>query len=413
MPKIKAFKGIHPNPTLVNQVVVSVENLSLQEAKNIRDTSPNSFVNMLVPKVENRFLMGSKTELAFKKINENFDDFLDKGILQKEPEPAIFVYQVKHYGFTQTGFWTLTAIDDYLNNTVKKHELTRADREQNLVDYLQHTGMDANPVLIAYQQDAFLTEILANTVKTDPLLRFSIDASQHSLWKISEETVIEKIVARFATLSSTYIADGHHRAAAASSYGIERRKYNLKHRGDEEYNFFSSVYMDAQQLHIFEFHRLVKDLGKWNLPQFLDKISEQFICTALPNGTSSYLPKQPREFGMYLAGNWYTLQSIKSVNSDNPVDDLDVSILQSEILEKILDIADPRTDARLSFAGGLTPLSELVQKVDEGFADLLFTLFPTSIEELFRVADAGEVMPPKSTWFEPKFLSGLLVHQLT
>ncbi|MFM6953368.1 MAG: DUF1015 domain-containing protein [Sphingobacteriaceae bacterium] len=413
MPGIKAFKGIHPSQSLVSQVVLSVENLSLSEAKSIRDKNPYSFVNMLVPKLENRFLMGSKTELAFKKINENFDDFLDKGILQKDEQAAIYVYRVSHYGFTQMGFWTLTAIDDYLNNTVKKHELTRAERERGLVDYLQHTGMDANPVLIAYPEDSVLTEILANTVKSVPLLDFSLDASQHGLWKITDEKVLTALIARFAALSSTYIADGHHRAAAASSYGIERRKYNLKHRGNEEYNFFSSVYMDAEQLRIFEFHRLVKDLGKLTISQFLEKISEQFTCRLLPSTEKNYVPSQARHFGLYIAGNWYELVSKKTEKSTNPVADLDVSILQTDALQGVLGISDPRTDSRLSFAGGLSSIEELVKKVDDGVYDILFTLYPTSIEELFTVADAGEVMPPKSTWFEPKFPSGLLVHQLS
>jgi len=412
MPTIKAFKGIHPSPSLVAQVVIPVENLLLADAKNIRDTNPYSFVNMLVPKVENRFLMGSKSELAFKKINENFDDFLDKGILEKDDKDAIYVYRVSHYGFTQTGFWTLTAIDDYLNNTVKKHELTRADREQNLVDYLQHTGMDANPVLITYPADDFLTEVLGKIIKTKPFLQFSLDAAEHSMWRITDEEILKIIIHSFTKLSTSYIADGHHRAAAASSYGIERRKYNLKHRGNEEYNFFSSVYMDADQLHIFEFHRLVKDLGKLKVSQFLDKISEKFTCKLLPS-TANYTPSKPRYFGLYIAGNWYELVSKKELNSENPVADLDVSIVQSDILDSILQISDPTTDSRLSFAGGLTPLEELVKKVDDGVFDILLTLYPTSISELFNVANAGEVMPPKSTWFEPKFPSGLLVHQLT
>lgn len=412
MPTIKAFKGIHPSQSLVAQVVIPVENLVLADAKTIRDTNPYSFVNMLVPKVDNRFLMGSKTELTYKKINENFDDFLDKGILQKDEKEAIYVYRVSHYGFTQTGFWTLTAIDDYLNNTVKKHELTRADREQYLVDYLQHTGMDANPVLITYPLDAILADILANIVKTDSLLHFKLDTAQHSIWKITDEVLLKRIINRFAELSATYIADGHHRAAAASSYGIERRKYNLKHRGNEEYNFFSSVYMDADQLRVFEFHRLVKDLGKLKISQFLEKISENFTCTLLPSN-ANFSPSKPRYFGLYIAGNWYELVSKKVLDSENPVDNLDVSIVQNDILDSILQISDSTTDTRLSFAGGLTPIEDLVKKVDDGVCDVLFTLYPTSIEELFRVADAGEVMPPKSTWFEPKFPSGLLVHQVS
>jgi uncharacterized protein (DUF1015 family) len=249
-------------------------------------------------------------------------------------------------------------------------------------------------------------------VKTDPILHFKLDTAQHSIWIITDDALLKSIIHRFSKLSASYIADGHHRAAAASSYGIERRKYNLKHRGNEEYNFFSSVYMDANQLHIFEFHRLVKDLGKLKIAQFLEKISDCFTYTLLP-GLASYRPSKPRHFGLYIAGNWYELVSKKVLDSENPVDNLDVTIVQNDILDSILQISDPTTDTRLSFAGGLTSIDELVKKVDDGVFDILFTLYPTGINELFTVANAGEVMPPKSTWFEPKFPSGLLVHQLS
>ncbi|MEY3678219.1 MAG: hypothetical protein RI924_360 [Bacteroidota bacterium] len=410
MPKIKAFKGIHPDQAYAADVVLEVENLDLSTARSIREVQHHSFVNMLVPKLDNRFLMGSKTELAFKKINENFEDFLEKGILVKDENPSVYVYQVQHLGCTQTGIWTVSSIDDYLNNTIKKHELTRAEREQGLIEYVQQTGIDANPVLITYEPDPEIDLLIADTVAKNPLLSFTKNGSIHTIWKIDDPLQLKTIIEAFSALKHTYIADGHHRAAAASTYGIECRKLNLKHTGNEEYNFFSSVYMSTDQLRIFEFHRLVKDLGKLSAQAFLDKLSANFDLLELKQ-VKEFKPAAIHEFGMYLAGKWFKL-NYKSSLSLNPVRDLDVSILQDRILTDLLQIKDPRTDSRLSFAGGLSPLSELMNRVDDGTFDVLFTLYPTSINELIAVANSGEVMPPKSTWFEPKFLSGLLIHQL-
>ncbi|MFM6975949.1 MAG: DUF1015 domain-containing protein [Sphingobacteriaceae bacterium] len=412
MPKIKAFKGIHPAQTHVDRVVLQVENLDIASAKRIRNQNPYSFVNMLVPKLENRFLMGSKTELAFKKINDNFDDYLEKGILLQDQQPAIYVYQVKHLGLTQAGFWTVTAIDDYLNNTIRKHELTRAEREKSLIDYVQQTGIDANPVLITYPTDETLSQIIKETLLKQPLLHFNRQDAEHCLWKIDDEAILNTITQAFARLKSTYIADGHHRAAAASSYGIERRKFNLKHTGNEEYNFFTSVYMPTDQIHIFEFHRLIKSLGKLSVNQLLKELEADFDLKELTN-IRVFKPGYMHQIGLYVASKWYELNYREpAVRPDNPVEKLDVSILQNRVLTRILQIKDPRTDPRLSFAGGITHIADLVKKVDDGEFDALFTLFPTSIEELIQVADAGEVMPPKSTWFEPKFQAGLLIHKV-
>jgi uncharacterized protein (DUF1015 family) len=410
MPKIKAFKGIHPDQAYAEQVVLQVENLDLDTARNIRNQNPLSYVHMLVPKLENRFLMGSKTELAFKKINENFDEFLEKGFFVRDEKPAIYIYRVNHLGFSQTGIWAVTAIDDYLNNTIKKHELTRAERERGLIDYVQQTGIDANPVLIAYEPDDAIEKIIAETVKQQPLLEINQAGAAHFLWKIDQEDQLKAITDAFAQMKSTYIADGHHRAAAASTYGIECRKLNLKHRGDEEYNFFTSVYMSTEQLRIFEFHRLVKDI-KCSVSEFMDQLKQVFAVEQLAD-VKVFKPQKQHQFGLYIADNWYALDLKTKISSDNPVQSLDVSILQDLVLRKMLKIQDPRTDKRLSFAGGLTPIEGLVKKVDDGEFDALFTLYPTSIQELIQVADAGEVMPPKSTWFEPKFLAGLLIHKV-
>lgn len=410
MPKIKAFSGIHPGQAYAGQVVIDLENLSLSEAKIIRQGNPYSYVNMLVPKLDNLFLMGSKNELAYKKINENFEDFQEKGVLVKDPLPAVYVYQISRAGLVQTGIWTITSIDDYLSNVVKKHELTRADRETSLINYLQQTGIDANPVLITYSAHPEIDQIIAETICTSPELNFKKEDSIHKLWKIDNEPTLNILISAFSRLPASYIADGHHRAAAASLLGIQRRKLNLKHKGNEEYNFFTSVYMTTDQLRIHGFNRLVKDLNGLSAFDLLKALEQNF---SIKESSGPVIPAKLHEFGMYLDGNWYLLLASPDIClGENPLAVLDVTILQDHILSTFLNIADPRTDPRISYTGGLQPLNDLISKVDRGEYAIAFTVYPTTIDQLIRVADEGEVMPPKSTWFEPKFQVGLLIHNI-
>lgn len=409
MPKIKPFSGIHPGKNFAGQVVLNLENLSLTEAKLIRQENPYSYVNMLVPKLDNFFLLGSRNELAFKKINENFEEFMEEGILVKDPEPSIYVYQINRDGLTQTGIWTTTSIDDYLNNVVRKHEHTRADREQSLIDYLQQTGIDANPVLITYKSVPEIEKILLETVAKEPDIIYTKENSEHKLWLITHKAIITSVINAFAALPSSYIADGHHRAAAASLYGIQRRKLNLKHKGDEEYNFFTSVYMSSDQLKIYGFNRLVKNLKGLSISEFLEKLKIDFNIIV---SDKVVMPVKRNEFGLYLGKKWFLLEFKQRLSTKSPVEELDVSILQEYIFSKILNISDPRTDPDIDFMAGPLPINDLINKVDQNEFALAFTLFPTSIDQLIRVADEGEVMPPKSTWFEPKFDVGLLIHHI-
>jgi uncharacterized protein (DUF1015 family) len=409
MPKIKPFNGIHPVNNLAGNVVLKLENLSLGEAKLIRHDNQYSYVNMLVPKLDNHFLLGSKIDLAFKKINENFEDFIDNGILVKDSKPSIYIYQIIQNGLSRTGLWTVTSIDDYLNNVVRKHELTKADREQSLIDYLQQTGIDANPVLIIYRSEPKIDKILSEITFAKSDIFYSKEDTQHKLWFVTEQDVITTLVEAFSNISSSYIADGHHRAAAASLYGIQRRKLNLKHKGDEEYNFFNSVYMSADEVRIYGFNRLLKNLKGLTVDDFLIRLQIDFDVFA---SESIVFPDEMHSLGMFLDGKWFLLKFKKKVNFQSPLEELDVSLIQKYIFSDILNIIDPRTDPCIDFISGILPVEILINKVESNECIAAFTLFPTSIDQLMGIADEGEIMPPKSTWFEPKFDVGLLIHHI-
>ncbi|MEJ7694735.1 DUF1015 domain-containing protein [Daejeonella sp.] len=410
MPSIKPFCGIRPNPDYAGKVVVDMENLSLREAKIIRQENPYSYVNMLVPKLDNLFLRGSKNELAFKKINENFEEFLEKGVLIQDAKPSIYVYSVSRDGHTQTGIWTVTSVNDYQSNKIKKHELTKPEREAVLIDYLQQTGIDANPVLITYNAVPAINEVIRKISQSSPDLSFSKAGALHQLWKTDDRHDLSRIIEEFEKLPSAYIADGHHRAAAASLLALEQRRLKPGHTGKEEFNFFTTVYMAADQLKIYPFHRLGKDLKGKSVPGFIDQLTKYF---KVESSDGSFIPDKLHEFGMYAGGRWYKLTALpETYGSGSPVSELDVTILQETVFNSILGICDPRIDPRISFIGGTTSPGDLAAQVDQGVYAVAFTLFPTSIDQLIKVADQGGVMPPKSTWFEPKFQVGLLVHKI-
>lgn len=409
MPKIKPFKAILPSSVFVSEVVISLENLSIESAKEIRGKNQHSFVHLLVPKIENYYLMGSKQELAFKKINENLEDFLQNQVLIKDSEEAIYIYRQITNQHQYTGFWTVSAIDDYLNNKIKKHELTRAERERGLIEYVKETGLDANPVLITYPPQADLEEIIAQQTKKLPDLTFKLDNVQHQVWKVNQTKKVQQLVDIFKNMPASYIADGHHRAAAASTFGIERRKLNLKHEGTEEYNFFSSVYISANQLAILPFHRFIKLNECINTEKILEFIKAKFDIR--PIERNQILPQREHVLGFYMNAQAYEIQ-LKSYLKGNVLADLDVSLLQNEILEPLFQIINPREDKRMHFIGGNIDIEKHLQFIDDGIYDLAFFLFPIAVADLIKIADIGETMPPKSTWFEPKFLAGLVTHEI-
>lgn len=405
MPHIKPFAAVFPNPENVEKVTLYIENLSLEAAKALRQNNTNSFLHMLVPEVENRFQRGSKKELAYKKITENFEAFVNNKVLLEDDCAAFYVYRVTDKEFTQTGIWALTSIDDYLCNAVKKHELTIPARENQLSEYLEQTAIDANPVLITYHPDKEINKLLDDSISQMPFLDFELDSLKHQLWKINNPFVLNLLAERFAKLPAAYVADGHHRAAAAANFGITKRKYNLKHNGKEEYNFFTSVYIAADQLKIYPFYRLVKDLNGLTADQFINKLKEI--------GQLDEADAFDGGFGIILDSKRYVFRpSLDYERSQNAVDKLNVSYLQDFILEPILGIINPRADERISFLSDKNGLSDLPAIMEQSGFLVAFILPVIKVEQLFEVAECGETMPPKSTYFEPKFPAGLLIHQL-
>lgn len=410
MPRIKAFKGIRPAKDKTLAVVAKpFDQFYTEAAKTILQNNPISFLHTIEPLIDNPFLRGSREEIIFKKAKEFFEEFLEEKVLLSDEKEAIYIYRTHNKGHWQTGIWCITAIDDYLDNTLRKHEHTRADREKDLIEYLDNTGIDANPVLVTYSGTPKIQSIIDKKIQEEPLVDFFADEQQHQLWMIDGVDEIKSITDEFAKLPASYIADGHHRAAAASLAGIQRRKNNLRHRGHEDYNFFSTLYFTFDQLLVYEFQRLVKDLNGLTTEDFLNKLREQFDLST----TTDAKPHAPHAFHLYIDQQWYVINvPAEMLKVDDPVSRLDVSILQDKILKPILGIEDPRRDQRIKFIGGVTPVTEVLEMVDRGEMKLAFFLYPTSIEELIDVADNGSVMPPKSTWFEPKLHCGLLIHKV-
>lgn len=411
MPNIKPFCGLKPAAHLQSKVVTRpLENYGSGEARLIASENSCSFLHLINPELDNPYLRGTRQELIFKKIAENFEGFLEHHYLEREKVPVIYVYQVVHDGLCQTGIWTLTHISDYLEGRIKKHESTVERREKLLADYLQQTGLDANPVLITYHPDPTINRLIKKYIAFKPALDFVFaDQTEHRIWAIADPQDLQEMVSAFAAIPAVYIADGHHRAASMAKMGLHKQALNAdKHQGTELYNYFTTVYMNTEEVKVLEFNRLVRDMGSLSKAEFMKALTACFEVLPL---TAALKPAGLHQIGMYFDGQWYLLQpKLEIYDPNNPVGVLDVSILQDFILEPILGIKDPRTDARITFEGGRTPVLELQEKVDNGLFAIAFTLFPTSVAQVIAVAEADGVMPPKSTWVEPKFLVGLLTN---
>lgn len=398
MPRIKPFCAFRPALRFQGSVETRpIENYSLGQARLLASENAYSFLHLINPELDNPYLRGSRQELVYKKIVENLELFIEDHVLVKEDKPAIYIYRIQHEGLTQTGIWTLTHIEDYLTGHIKKHELTVERREKLLAEYLEQTGIDANPVLITYGPNADVDELMERYILLNPVVDFTFaDSSVHQLWIVDTEDDLNVLVSAFAEIHEVYIADGHHRIASMANMLTNK--------------YFSTAYFNTSQVKILSYNRLVRDLASQNIDDFLKSIEMHF---SMQKVDAPVVPAHIHEFGMYVDKSWYRLTALShTYQEQDPISVLDVSILQDYVLKPILKIEDPRTDARITFEGGKTPVGELQRQVDHGNYAVAFTLYPTSVQQLIAVADANGVMPPKSTWVEPKFLVGMLTNKM-
>jgi uncharacterized protein (DUF1015 family) len=337
---------------------------------------------------------------------------IKKGILFQDEKPMLYIYSQTMNGRTQFGIMGCAAVEEYEKNIIKKHELTRKDKEDDRCNHVEITNANTGVVFLTYRDHDGVNKAVSTWTKNNkPEYSFTApDGIKHEVWPITDDKVVNEIVNCFKQIPELYIADGHHRSASAYRVGAKKRSENPNHKGNEEYNFFLATYFPASHLMIMDYNRLVKDLNGMNSDQFMAAVSKNFdVC---PTTTAS--PKEPKDFGMYLDGKWYTLKAKKGTYPEkDPINSLDVAILQNNLLHPILGIGDPRTEKRIDFVGGIRGTKELEKRVNSGEFKVAFSMFPTTVKELMDVADAGMIMPPKSTWFEPKLRDGLITHILS
>lgn len=413
MAKIKEFRGLRPVQDKVEDVASPpYDVINSREAREMAQDMPYSFLHVVKPEIDLPEDIDLYDERVYQKGKENLDRLIKDGILIQDNRPALYFYRLIMGDIIQTGLVAGASIEDYENDLIKKHELTRADKEEDRTKHVATLNANTGPVFLTYQARDDMNTLTEEVIKRHPLYDFTTgDGIRHTVWKVDQPEELEKIRKIFAGIGRLYVADGHHRSASGTIVGQRRRKTNPNHTGNEEYNYFLGVIFPHDQLNIMAYNRVVRDLNQHSPEEFLQLIENNFVVEPQADNTP-YSPQAPRNFGMYLNGKWYRLTARDgSFPDDDPVGSLDVSILQNNILFPILGIGDPRKDDRIDFIGGIRGLKELSNRVDEGDA-VAFALYPTSIEQLMAVADQGLMMPPKSTWFEPKLRSGIIIHLL-
>lgn len=412
MPKITPFQSVRPNPSLADRIAALPYDVYNREEACIEvKKEPLSFLK--IDRAETQFDNSVDTydDRVYEKARETLDEMIADGSFLMDEKPCFYVYELTMNGRSQTGIVACSSIDDYVNGTIRKHENTREEKEIDRINHVDRTNAQTGPIFLVYRSVEEINRIVRKEKEKTPVYDFtSPDGITHRAWVISDSNVIEKMEQAFAAVPTTYIADGHHRCASAVKVGLKRRKEHPDYAGQEEFNHFLSVLFPDDQLYIMPYNRVVKDLAGMKKEEFLEAVRKAgFTVSYL--GDTPFAPEEKGTFGMYLNDGWYRLTADKSLVVDDPVDGLDVSILQNNLLRPILKIIDPRTDKRIDFVGGIRGLSELEKRVAED-CTVAFSMYATSIQELLDVADAGLLMPPKSTWFEPKLRSGLFIHRL-
>ena len=416
MATIRPFKGIRPPKELVEKVESRpYDVLSSEEARAEAGDNEMSLYHIIKPEIDFSPETSEYDPKVYEQAARNFKKFQDKGWLVQDEKPAYYIYAQTMNGKTQYGLVVGAFVDDYLNGTIKKHELTRKDKEEDRMKHVRVNDANIEPVFFAYPDNKVLDELINKYVKNNaPEYDFiaPIDGFGHQFWVIADANDIDIITKEFAKMPALYIADGHHRSAAAALVGAEKAKNNPNHKGDEEYNYFMAVCFQASQLTILDYNRVVKDLNGLTSAQFLEKLEKNFDVQRM--GKEIYHPTGLHNFSLYLDGEWYSLTAKKGTYNDaDPIGVLDVDISSRLILDEILGIKDLRTDKRIDFVGGIRGLNELKERVDSGEMKMALALYPVSMQQIMDIADSGKIMPPKATWFEPKLRSGLVIHKLS
>lgn len=411
---IKPFRGIRPPQDLVEQVVSRpYDVLNSAEARAEAGDNEKSLYHIIKPEIDFPEGTDEHDPQVYSKAAQNFEKFQQEGWLVQDKKDCYYIYAQTMNGKTQYGLVVGAYVPDYMNGVIKKHELTRRDKEEDRMKHVRVNNANVEPVFFAYPDDALLDEIVRKYTAEKPVYDFVApdDGFGHKFWVIDDDKDIERITEEFKGMPALYIADGHHRSAAAALVGAEKANQNLAHRGDEEYNYFMAVCFPASQLTIIDYNRVVKDLDGLTEEEFLAALQKNFEVQKM--GAEIYKPAGLHNFALYLGGNWYSLTARPGTYNDNdPIGVLDVTISSNLILDEILGIKDLRSDKRIDFVGGIRGLGELKRRVDSGEMKVALALYPVSMKQLMDIADTGNIMPPKTTWFEPKLRSGLVIHKL-
>ena len=412
---VKPFRGVRPPRELVEKIECRpYAVLSSEEARQEAGDNEMSLYHIIKPEIDFPKGTSEYDPRVYERAAENFARFQANGWLKQDDKENYYIYAQTMNGKTQYGLVVGAYVNDYMTGVIKKHELTRRDKEEDRMKHVRVNDANIEPVFFAYPDNEVLGKLISRYAATEPEYDFiaPIDGFRHQFWIVSDDKDIQTVTEQFAKMPNLYIADGHHRSAAAALVGAEKQKLNPNHRGDEEYNYFMAVCFPASQLTILDYNRVVRDLNGHTHATLIDALKVHFFVER--KGKKEYRPQQLHEFSLYIEGTWYSLKAMNDTFNDrDPIGVLDVSISSKYILDQILGIKDLRSDKRIDFVGGLRGLGELKRRVDSGEMKLALALYPVSMKQIMDIADSGNIMPPKATWFEPKLRSGLVIHKLS
>lgn len=414
MSVIRPFKGYRPAENLCDKVAeLPYDVMTSEEAREIVKNNPYSFLHVDKAEIDLPKDVDHYSNQVYEKAKANLYSMIKSGVYIQDKEPVFYIYRLTMNGKSQTGLVACTSIDEYINNKIKKHELTREDKEKDRICHVDTCNANTGPIFLTYRNKTNIDKIIDECVKHTPIYDFkSDDGIGHTVWLVDNKEVIENLISEFKSVDALYIADGHHRNASAVKVGLKRRAEKPDYTGNEEFNYYLSVIFPDNQLYIMDYNRIVKDLNGYSTDEFIAKVSEKFNISDY-KGEGCCKPSEKHTFGMYINKKWYILKAKNNiVNENDSVACLDVSILQNELLSPILGIDDPRNDQRIDFVGGIRGLKELERRVDSGEMKVAFSMYPTTMKQLMNIADDNKIMPPKSTWFEPKLRSGIFIHEL-